>query len=53
MTRKCRGAEYVIRVKNAGGGASGAKLTVDGKRIEGDLVPYAPPGSRVVIECEA
>ena len=53
VTRKCRGAEYAIRVKNTQGGAQGVRLVVDGKRIEGDVVPYAVPGSRVVVECEA
>jgi cellobiose phosphorylase len=52
VTRKCRGAEYLIRVSNAGGGANEPKLTVDGRAVSGDLVPYAPPGSKVVIDCE-
>ncbi|MDP9002761.1 MAG: glycosyl transferase, partial [Myxococcota bacterium] len=52
LTRKCRGAEYVVRVKNTAGGAKAPKLTVDGQPGMGDLVPYAPPGSRVVIDCE-
>jgi len=52
VTRKCRGAEYSIRVKNAGGGEKAPRLTVDGKAISGDLVPYAPAGSRVIVECE-
>jgi len=51
-TRKCRGAEYVVRVKNVGAGARAPKLSVDGKPIEGNLVPYAPRGSRVVIDCD-
>jgi cellobiose phosphorylase len=51
-TRKCRGAEYVVRVTNAGAGARGPKLVVDGKTIEGSLVPYAAKGARVVIDCE-
>jgi cellobiose phosphorylase len=51
VTRKCRGAEYVVNVKNTGGGASPPKLTVDGKMIAGDLVPYAKAGARVVVEC--
>jgi len=51
ITRKCRGAEYKIRIKN-GGGAATAKLKVDGKAIAGNLVPYAPAGSTVVIDCE-
>jgi cellobiose phosphorylase len=54
VTRKCRGAEYRIHVKNSGqSGSSGApKLVVDGKPIAGDLVPYAKPGSTVIVECE-
>ena len=52
VTRKCRGAEYRINVKNSGKGLP-PKLTVDGKAIAGDLVPYAPAGSTVVIDCEA
>jgi len=50
--RKCRGAEYEIRVKNAGGGEKAPRLTVDGRAIEGDLVPYAPRGAHVVVDCE-
>jgi cellobiose phosphorylase len=52
VTRKCRGAEYEVRVKNASAGAKSPRLKVDGKSIEGDLVPYAAPGNRVVIDCE-
>ena len=52
ITRKCRGATYRIHVKSLGGTGQ-VKLTVDGKAIEGHLVPYAPPGSTVHIECEA
>jgi cellobiose phosphorylase len=52
VTRKCRGAEYVVRVKNTGGGAKASKLTVDGKPIEGGVVPYAKAGARVVVDCE-
>jgi cellobiose phosphorylase len=54
VTRKCRGAEYRINVKNSGqSGSSGApRLTVDGKPIAGDLVPYAKPGSTVIVDCE-
>jgi cellobiose phosphorylase len=53
VTRWCRGAEYVVRVKNEGAGARPPKLVVDGKPLAGNLVPYAPAGSRVVIDCEA
>ena len=28
------------------------RFTFDGKAIEGDLVPYAAPGGRVVVDCE-
>jgi cellobiose phosphorylase len=51
VTRKCRGAEYRINVKNGGKGGE-PKLTVDGKAIAGDLVPYAQPGATVIIDCE-
>jgi cellobiose phosphorylase len=52
ITRKCRGATYQIRVTNAGGGGAGtATLTVDGKPVTGNLVPYAPAGTTVVVDC--
>ncbi len=51
VTRKCRGAEYRINVKNSGHGGA-PKLTVDGKAITGDLVPYANPGATVIVDCE-
>jgi cellobiose phosphorylase len=51
VTRKCRGAEYRINVKNSGKGGA-PKLTVDGKPVAGDLVPYAKPGATVIIDCE-
>jgi cellobiose phosphorylase len=51
VTRRARGAEYRIRVKNSGKGRS-PRLTVDGTPIDGDLVPYAAPGSTVVVDCE-
>jgi cellobiose phosphorylase len=52
VTRKWRGAEYVVRVKNTGGGAQSPKLKVNGKAISGDLVPFASPGAHVVVDCE-
>jgi len=52
VTRKCRGATYRIHVKSTGGSGK-VKLTVDGKPIEGVIVPFAKPGSTVHIECEA
>jgi cellobiose phosphorylase len=51
MTRKCRGATYVIQVKNSGSGGP-PRLRVDGAAIAGDIVPYAAPGSTVSIDCE-
>jgi cellobiose phosphorylase len=51
VTRRCRGAEYRIRIKNSGKGRA-PRVTVDGKPIDGDLVPYAPPGSTVLVDCE-
>jgi cellobiose phosphorylase len=50
IERRCRGATYEIVVKNGGG--TQPKLTVDGKAIQGHLVPYAPAGTRVRVECE-
>ncbi len=50
VQRKCRGATYKISVKNSGG--TQPKLTVNGKPIEGALVPYAPAGSTVEVLCE-
>ena len=50
VTRKCRGAEYRITVTNSGGNVP--KLSVGGKPIEGNIVPYAAPGSVVVVDCE-
>jgi cellobiose phosphorylase len=50
VSRKCRGATYQIRVKNAGG--TTPKLTVNGKPVQGQLVPYAAPGSTVDVLCE-
>jgi len=52
VTRKCRGAEYRIRVAHAGR-AEGPRLSVDGKPIEGTLVPWAPKDSVVEISVEA
>jgi cellobiose phosphorylase len=51
VTRKCRGATYVIKVKNSGSGKAPAKLIVDGKAIEGNEVPYAKAGATVKVEC--
>jgi cellobiose phosphorylase len=52
VTRKCRGATYVISVKNSGSGQKPKSLKVDGKSVAGNLVPYAKAGATVQIECE-
>jgi cellobiose phosphorylase len=52
VERRCRGATYKIRVKNAGRGGK-VSLKVDGKPVQGHLVPYAPKGATVDVECEA
>jgi cellobiose phosphorylase len=47
VTRKVRGATYIVTVKNSGG--KGAKLEVDGVAIDGSQVPYAVAGSTVKV----
>ncbi|MDQ1289688.1 MAG: cellobiose phosphorylase [Actinomycetota bacterium] len=50
VTRVCRGATYVIAVKNAGG--KGARLVVDGHPLDDNVIPYAAPGATVSVRCE-
>jgi cellobiose phosphorylase len=50
ISRRCRGALYRIRVRNQGKGQP--RLKVNGKSIDGTLVPYAPSGTTVEVECE-
>jgi cellobiose phosphorylase len=50
VRRKCRGASYEIHVKNTGAGQP--RLRVDGRPIDGSVVPYAPAGSTVRVDCE-
>lgn len=51
VSRIFRGAEYNISVKNPKGLCCGAKaLIVNGKTIEGNLVPVFPAGSKVNVE---
>ncbi len=52
VQRRCRGALYDIRVDNRSGGRT-TKLIVDGRPLEGTLIPYAASGATVVVECEA
>lgn len=50
VTRKLRGATYIIDVENSGREGAVATLEVDGVAVEGQLVPYAPAGSTVRIK---
>jgi cellobiose phosphorylase len=51
VTRRYRGAEYRISVRNPAGVCSGVKeLFVGGRLIEGNVLPIAPEGSRVEVE---
>jgi cellobiose phosphorylase len=47
VTRRARGATYVIDVTNSGTPGARARLVVDGVPIQGQLVRYAAPGSTV------
>ncbi len=51
IIRKCRGSEYRIRITNRGK-AGPPRLAVDGRPVEGTLVPWAPPGAVVAVEVE-
>lgn len=49
VTRKFRGAEYKITVKNPSHVTKGVKeMTVDGKKVEGNLAPVFTSGSHTV-----
>jgi cellobiose phosphorylase len=51
VTRKFRGAEYKIVVKNPNGVSKGvASITVNGKKVKGDIIP--PQSSKKVNEVE-
>jgi cellobiose phosphorylase len=52
VTRKWRGATYVIQVKNTGKSWGNPKLTVDGKSVSGNKVPAAKAGTTVNVTCE-
>ncbi len=51
VTRKCRGATYIIRVTNSLEHTE-PRLKVNGETVEGTLVPFASPGEKVEVECE-
>jgi cellobiose phosphorylase len=50
VQRKCRGATYEIHVKNRATGQ--VRLRVDGRPIDGTVVPYAPAGTTVRVDCD-
>ena len=51
FTRRCRGAEYRVSIKNQATG-SPAQLTINGAAHEGTLIPYAAAGTVVEITVE-
>jgi len=51
VTRKWRGATYIIKVKNTGTSWNRPRLVVDGTPVQGSLVPQAPKGATVHVEC--
>jgi len=51
FTRRCRNAEYRVTIHNRSAGAP-PRLTIDGAPCDGNLVPYAAPGSLVEITVE-
>ena len=53
VRRKFRGATYDITVRNPHGKSKGIRsLEVDGKRIEGNIVPVAPAGTTITVKAE-
>ena len=50
LTRRYRGATYHVTVDNCAGVEKGvASVTVDGKRIEGNILPILPEGSEASV----
>jgi len=50
-TRKYRGVEYQIEVKNPNGVCKGVKsVTVDGKKVAGNVIPYEAGKKTVKVE---
>jgi cellobiose phosphorylase len=53
VVRRFRSATYRITVKNPNGRCKGIqKLTVDGRPVDGNLIPVAPAGATVQVEAE-
>ena len=52
VSRRFRGATYEIEVQNPGHVQHGvARIAVDGKDIDGNILPLAPKGSTVKVVC--
>ncbi len=50
VTRLFRGATYDITVRNPGGRSSGVRsLTVNGRKVDGDVLPVAEAGAKVKV----
>jgi cellobiose phosphorylase len=50
ISRRCRGADYRIHIR-AEGRTRTTRLVVNGRPIDGDVVPYAAPGELVEVDC--
>jgi cellobiose phosphorylase len=50
VTRRCRGATSRMRFRNSGEGGRAGPI-VDGQPIDGEVVPWAPPGAVVDVDC--
>jgi cellobiose phosphorylase len=50
ISRKFRGATYQIEVKNSGAMKGVKKIVVNGKEIEGNIIPMQPEGSVNTVE---
>ena len=50
VNRKFREAEYIIKVQNNGVMKGVKKIIVNGKEVNGNLVPMQPKGSKNVVE---
>ncbi len=51
VSRRFRGATYDITVENPDGAEKGVRaVTLDGRPVEGNLLPVQPAGSRVSVQ---
>jgi cellobiose phosphorylase len=51
VVRRIRGADYHIHIVNGGAGRT-PRISINGRARPGNLVPYAPAGTTVHVECE-